>query len=214
MVVCAARGTLVVDGDAEASDTGFAMTQPSYAGGAASHLQAREGVLSATSMWFRGPLIVGCAGMEASSYGLEPVRQPVKFSCSSTCTACSSNDRTVLMITIDFSRLLSAFSRAGLLRWTVKRGKWFLKVRMESELTAPSSLDLSEPTSCSIVVHRHCSTARDMGRSDGWSQTVTCARLYIVSRRCGRSDSGIRFTCKRSPAWLDSISRWCARRQI
>ncbi len=77
-VGCVVRGTLVVDGDTTASDTRVVMTQPSYVGGAASY----QGALSATSMWFRGPLIIGCAGMEASSYGLEPVRQPFKFSCS------------------------------------------------------------------------------------------------------------------------------------
>ena len=113
MDFCAVRGTLVVDGDAEVSHTGYAMTQPSYAGGPASHLQLREGVLSAASMWFRGPLIVGCAGMEASSYGLEPVRQPANFSCSSSCTTCSSNDRTGLTITADFSFLLGAFHALG-----------------------------------------------------------------------------------------------------
>lgn len=73
------RGTLVVDGDAEGSHT--MMTQPSYAGGAASREQLKSGVSS--PMWFRGPLIIGCAGMEASTYGLEPVRhsEPLHSEC-------------------------------------------------------------------------------------------------------------------------------------
>ena len=92
IVGCVISGTLVVDGDAEGSDKRAVMTQPSYAGGAASHPQLRLGALSSTPMWFRGPLIVGCAGMEASSHGLEPVRQP--FSCSLSFVSLSCREIT------------------------------------------------------------------------------------------------------------------------